>query len=145
MFTNTKLLTVWSGLLLLACTSGSADEPAYNFVQEGEASYYANSLAGGTTASGEPYRPDSLTAAHRHLPLGTTVLVVNPANQREVTLTVNDRGPHHDGRIIDLSRRAAEDLDIIDAGVAQVIVKASLDPAVADSLKMVVETSGGEE
>ena len=123
-----------SWLTMLVCASNQAGEPTYNFVQNGKASYYANSLKGGFTASGERYHPDSLTAAHKHLPMGTKVLVINPKNQREVIVTINDRGPHRQGRIIDLSRRAAEQLGIIRVGVAPVIIKATLPPAVADKL-----------
>lgn len=127
------VLSGW--LLALACASNVADEPAPNFVQKGKASYYANSLAGNFTASGERYHPDSLTAAHRHLPFGTRVQVTNPTNQQQVTVTINDRGPHHRGRIIDLSRAAAEQLGIIREGVAPVIVKATLPPGLADRLR----------
>lgn len=124
-----------SWLMVLACSSRVAEEPVYNFTQSGKASYYANSLAGNRTASGALYHPDSLTAAHRYLPFGTKVKVINPANQREVTVIVNDRGPYHPRRIIDLSRAAAQKIGIIQAGVATVTVKAKLPPSVADSLK----------
>lgn len=124
-----------SWLMVLACSSRMAEEPTYNFTQSGRASYYANSLTGNRTASGALYHPDSLTAAHRYLPFGTKVKVINPANQQEVTVTVNDRGPYHPSRIIDLSRAAAQKIGIIQAGVATVTVKAELPPSVADSLK----------
>lgn len=124
-----------SWLLILACSAGVTEEPAYNFTQNGKASYYANSLAGRPTASGALYHPDSLTAAHRHLPFGTKVQVINPATQREVTVTINDRGPYHPHRIIDLSRAAAQQIGIIQAGVAPVMVKATLPTEVVDSLK----------
>ena len=130
---------------MLACVSGAADEPAYTFVQHGKASFYANSLAGGVTASGERYHPDSLTAAHQHLPLGTRVVVINPANQQEVMVTINDRGPHRRGRIIDLSRRAAGQLGIMKAGVAPVIVKAALPQSVADSLSRMIKYDEGDQ
>jgi len=128
-------LFLGSWLMVLACASWVADEPNYNFTQSGQASYYANSLAGNRTASGAIYYPDSLTAAHRYLPFGTRVQVINPANQRQVTVTINDRGPYHPQRIIDLSRSAAKQLGIIRAGVATVTVKAELPPSVADKLK----------
>ena len=136
-----KLSVLFLGgwLMVLACSSRVAEEPAYNFTQSGQASYYANSLIGNRTASGAFYHPDSLTAAHRYLPFGTKVQVVNPANQREVTVTINDRGPYHPRRIIDLSRSAAEQLGIVRAGVATVTVKAVLPSSVADSLKQIIE------
>ena len=131
-----KILFIVIGFwfMVMACASEVADEPTHNFVQIGKASYYANSLKGGFTASGEPYHPDSLTAAHKHLPMGTRVLVVNPENDKEVIVTINDRGPHRSGRIIDLSRRAAEELGIIRVGVASVVIKATVDPALAEKL-----------
>ncbi|WKN41552.1 septal ring lytic transglycosylase RlpA family protein [Tunicatimonas pelagia] len=130
------LLGIW--LLMLACSSQVAEKPAYNFTQRGKASYYANSLAGNRTASGEVYHPDSLTAAHRHLPFGTKVQVINPATKQEVTVTINDRGPYHASRIIDLSRAAAQQIGIIQAGVAPVTVKAILSTEVADSLRTIM-------
>ncbi len=125
-------------LLIMACSLRTAEEPAYNFAQSGQASYYANSLAGKPTASGILYQPDSLTAAHRHLPFGTVVQVVNPATQQEVIVTINDRGPYHPHRIIDLSRAAAQQIGIIRVGVAPVTVKAILPTVVADSLQQVI-------
>jgi len=86
-----------------------------------EASYYADSLAGNSTASGEPYDPKKLTAAHRTLPFGTRLRVTREGHG-EVLVTVNDRGPFIDGRIIDLSRAAAEKIDMITAGIADVCI-----------------------
>lgn len=74
--------------------------------QEGEASRYADHFAGDATASGEPYDPNALTAAHRSLPLGTVVTVTNTATGQSVRVRINDRGPYVSGRIIDLSRAA---------------------------------------
>lgn len=85
------------------------------------ASYYADSLAGNQTASGEPYVPSKLTAAHRTLSFGTKVRVVREG-RGEVTVTINDRGPFIDGRIIDLSRAAAEEVDLITDGVGDVCI-----------------------
>ncbi len=92
--------------------------PAAPF-QAGEASYYHDSLAGNATASGSPYDPTKLTAAHRNLPFGTVVDVVRK-DGRWVRVTINDRGPYHGGRVIDLSRRAAERLGLTKRGVAPV-------------------------
>lgn len=91
--------------------------------QEGGASYYGDSLHGNPTASGHPYDKEGCTAAHRQLPFGTWVRVVNLENNRSVLVKVTDRGPFVKGRIIDLSRRAAEDLGIIDKGVAGVRIE----------------------
>jgi rare lipoprotein A len=90
----------------------------------GEASYYADSLAGNPTASGEPYRPHLHSAAHRKLPFGTVVRVVRKDTGATTYAVVNDRGPFGGrGRIIDLSRAAAKDLDMIRAGVVRVRVE----------------------
>jgi rare lipoprotein A len=92
-------------------------------VLTGTASYYASSLAGRRTASGERYDPRALVAAHRHLPFGTVLRVTNPANERSVEVRVIDRGPFTRGRVIDLSRRAAEELGMIRRGHAAVRIE----------------------
>lgn len=75
------------------------------------------------TASGERLHKDSLTCAHRTYPFGTLLKVYNPANGKSVIVRVTDRGPYVRGRIIDLSWRAAKELDIISKGVAMVTVQ----------------------
>jgi rare lipoprotein A len=102
--------------------AGRADEPA--FVQRGEASHYADSLRGRRTASGERFRQDGKTAASRVLPLVTRVVVTNEETGRSVEVRINDRGPHVDGRIIDLSKSAAREIGLIDDGVAPVRIEA---------------------
>ena len=94
-------------------------------VLHGKATFYSRSLEGGPTASGERYRGNRMTAAHRSLPLGTWVRVTNLANDRSVVVRINDRGPYgrDRSRIIDLSRAAAEKLHMINAGVARVKVE----------------------
>lgn len=87
--------------------------------ETGRASFYANSLAGRKTASGERYDPKKPTAAHRSLPFGT-VVEVRATNGRRVVVKINDRGPFVRGRVIDLSRSAAEQLGMIRAGVIEV-------------------------
>jgi rare lipoprotein A len=90
-------------------------------VLEGKATYYSDALAGRPTASGEAYDPSALTAAHRSLPFGTVVRVVRQDSGRTVVVRINDRGPFgNERRIIDLSRTAAEALDMIRAGVVDV-------------------------
>jgi rare lipoprotein A len=87
------------------------------------ASWYGEWHQGRPTASGEAYDMEALTAAHRSLPLGTCVEVVHLANGRRVHVRVNDRGPYIDGRTIDLSHRAAQELEMVDAGLAQVRIR----------------------
>jgi len=88
--------------------------------QHGVASSYSHRFTGRPTASGEPYDPAALTAAHRTLPLGTRLKVSNPANDRSVVVTVNDRGPHTKGRTLDLSHAAARELGITRPGVTRI-------------------------
>lgn len=91
---------------------------------EGRASYYADSLAGRSTASGEPYDPAARTAASRSLPFGTVLRVIRPDTGASVIVRVNDRGPFGDRRrVLDLSRAAAEALDMIRRGVSEVRVE----------------------
>lgn len=93
-------------------------------VHQGKAVYYGDSLAGNHTANGEIYDPRKLTAASRSLPFGTMVRVVRLDTGREVVVRINDRGPFgNERRIIDLSRAAAEQLDMIRAGVVDVRVE----------------------
>lgn len=86
----------------------------------GLASWYGRQHQGRRTASGEAYDMNKLTAAHRTFPFGTRLRVTNIENGRSVVVRVNDRGPHVDGRILDLSHQAATTLGMIDAGVARV-------------------------
>lgn len=86
----------------------------------GKASYYGADFNGRRTASGEIFNMNNLTAAHRSLPFGTIVKVVNLKNGASAKVTINDRGPFVADRIIDLSQAAAEELDMIGDGVVDV-------------------------
>ena len=88
--------------------------------RHGLASYYSKHLAGHKTSSGEPYDPKAMTAAHRILPMGTRLKVVNPKNDKSVVVTVNDRGPVPKNRMIDLSNAAAKELGMTKSGVTKV-------------------------
>lgn len=90
--------------------------------QEGYASYYSDYFHGKTTANGETFNQQALTAAHKTLPFGTRVQVVRTDTGQTVDVVINDRGPFVDGRIIDLSKRAARQIDMLDNGVAPVII-----------------------
>jgi len=92
------------------------------FRQEGVASWYGYEFDGRPTASGEIYNSSLFTAAHPTLPFGTTLLVTNRQNNRQVAVKVNDRGPFVGGRVIDLSRAAAEQLDMLITGTAPVTI-----------------------
>jgi rare lipoprotein A len=92
--------------------------------QEGDASYYAEKYQGQKTASGERFNQDELTAASRMFPLGARATVVDRLNGRSVEVTINDRGPNVEGRVLDLSRRAAEQLGMTAEGVVPVHIEA---------------------
>ncbi len=85
-------------------------------------SYQGSDTAGQPTSSGEPYNPNDLTAASRTLPIGSTVKVTNPETGGSVKVRINDRGPFVRGQSLDLSKRAAEKIGIVDKGVARVKV-----------------------
>lgn len=96
--------------------------------QSGIASYYADKYHGRKTASGETFDQNKMTAAHRTLPFGTKVRVTNVVSGKSVTVRVNDRGPFVKGRVIDLSRAAAQKLGIVRAGLAEVKVQVTQAP-----------------
>ncbi len=111
--------------LLAGCASHDIDPRGYD--ETGTASFYGSRHHGKRTASGEPFDQHALTAAHRSLPFGTRVQVTNLKNQRSVVVRINDRGPHTRGRLIDLSRAAAQRLDMIRSGTARVRVQSLSD------------------
>jgi len=107
-----KLFLVFNFLIAVLCS--------YAQVQTGKASFYADKFEGTATASGEKYRHNKLTGAHKTLPFGTKVRLTNVANNQTVEVTINDRGPYVDGRIIDVSKAAAEQLGFVNQGLAEV-------------------------
>lgn len=115
--THIKLLVNAICCIFLLCSCSSY------ITKTGKASYYSDNLAGRKTANGEKYKPTELTAAHKKLPFGTKVKVTNLQNGKTITVRINDRGPYVSGRIIDLSKAAAKELDMLKAGVAKVKIK----------------------
>ncbi|MDR3020742.1 MAG: septal ring lytic transglycosylase RlpA family protein [Treponema sp.] len=113
-----------------AQSSFQAEAGADVFRQEGIASWYGREFDGRPTASGEIFDSSQLTAAHPSLPFGTILVVTNRHNNKKVTVRINDRGPFVAARIIDVSRAAAEQLDMIVTGTAPVMVE-SIDRIVA--------------
>lgn len=111
--------------LLAGCASHDIDPRGYD--ETGTASFYGSRHHGKRTASGEPFDQHGLTAAHRTLPFGTRVMVTNLKNDRSVVVRINDRGPHTRGRLIDVSRAAAQQLDMIRSGTARVRVQSLSD------------------
>jgi rare lipoprotein A len=94
--------------------------PQIKRAEVGWASWYGEKFHGRRTASGEVYDMYQLTAAHKTLPLGTSVMVTHVNNGKSVEVTINDRGPFVKGRIIDLSYAAAQALEMVEEGVARV-------------------------
>lgn len=93
---------------------------AEDFQQKGKASWYGPRFHGRKTASGKRYDMYAMTAAHKRLPLGSKVKVTNLKNGKTVVVTINDRGPFHSKRIIDLSKAAARKIGLISQGVTNV-------------------------
>jgi len=106
--------------MLMCAMNIPAQSAPLTEVQEGEASYYANSLHGNKTASGEPYDKGALTAAHRSLPFGTKVKVTYLKTEKSVVVVINDRGPYAKNRIMDLSEAAAQEIGLIEDGHGKV-------------------------
>lgn len=118
----------------------------YDYVETGIASWYGPGFHGGKTACGESYDKNELTAAHRTLQMPSLVRVTNLGNGRSVVVRVNDRGPFSKGRVIDVSRRAAEALNMVGTGTAKVKVEllANESRILADAARQGVSTRGVE-
>lgn len=112
-------------LVLVGCSSTprSSGSVSSGHSESGMASYYGNEFQSRKTASGERFDQGKLTAAHRTLPFGTHVKVINKQNGRSVVVRVNDRGPFVKGRIIDLSRSAFKSIASTNAGVISVHIQ----------------------
>ena len=129
------LLCIPAMLVVAGCGTGSPRftsrerpepafrEPASPSQLSGVASYYADEFNGRKTASGEVYDMNDLTAAHRTLPFGSRVRVVNVDTGKSVIVRINDRGPFKDDRVIDLSLGAAKQLGLIALGTGRVILQ----------------------
>lgn len=115
-------ILVLGGLYYHYCTP-AFDWGKWYYNEDGIASYYGKGFYFQRTASGEWFLPGPFyTAAHKTLPLGTIVLVVNERNKRRVVVRINDRGPYVDGRIIDLTKAAAAEIGIYEPGTAPVTI-----------------------
>jgi len=116
-----KLFKILLCLLFLLILQPSFSQNSYQ--KTGLASYYADKFAGRRTSSGEIFSQKKMTCAHKTLPLGTKIKVTNLSNDKSVVLTVNDRGPFHDTRMLDVTRAAAKKLDFLDAGETEVSIE----------------------
>jgi rare lipoprotein A len=124
--------------MLAVCTKRKPQAPASSAsplktTEVGIASWYGHPYHGRYAANGEIYDMEKLTAAHRTLPFGTWVRVRNTVNGKTVEVRINDRGPFIDGRIIDLSRAAAEEIDLIRPGIVKVRLDVIARPASAEA------------
>lgn len=111
-------------LALPSCAPYHARHKPVKYSDTGIASWYGPGFAGRKTANGERFNPNALTAAHRKLPFGTSVKVTNLSNDKSIVVRINDRGPFIRGRIIDLSKRAAQKIGLTKTGTAKVKVVA---------------------
>lgn len=109
------VVAVWLAALLLMMLIVKVEQADAH-----KASYYAYEFGGRKTASGEIFNPKALTAAHKTLPFGTKVKVTNTKNGKSVVVRINDRGPYAKERSIDLSYAAAQAIDMVKTGVAEV-------------------------
>ena len=135
-----KARVIAAALALAACSGGherlrAAPMAAGDYEQTGLASWYGEELTGARTASGTPFDPSAITAAHRSLPLGSFVEVTALDSGRSILVLVNDRGPGRKDRLIDLSRGAAQQLGFGSRSVARVRVRA-VTPTLADAIAL---------
>jgi peptidoglycan lytic transglycosylase len=126
---NLTLMTIiiTTTFLLGACAkeqSYSTAKGKSHYRNKGEASWYGPGFAGRKTANGERFNPNKLTAAHRKLPFDTNVRVTHIENGKSVIVRINDRGPYAKGRLIDLSKAAAREIDMLGSGFARVEIVA---------------------
>ena len=121
-----KLRAAFAAIVIAcACISGAAmtSSDATAATYTGRASWYGSQFHGRKTASGERFNMNAMTAAHRTLPFGTRVRVTNKRNGRSVVVRINDRGPFSGGRILDVSKAAANRLGLIATGTAPVTLQ----------------------
>ena len=110
--------TLFSSFLLFLVATASCQA-----VEFGKASFYGGRWIGRKTANGEYYKAGDFTAAHKRLPFNTFVKVTNLANNKDVVVRINNRGPFVKGRVIDLSVKAAQAIDMVRAGVSRVKIE----------------------
>ncbi len=126
-----RLFLLLSIILFAGASNLSGQSPG---LQKGLATYYGDKFQGRKTASGELFCQTRFTAAHRHLPFNTWVKVTNLKNFRAVVVRINDRGPFRKGRIIDLSKRAAFEIGLLQDGNTRVQVEVVDHPQAEEQL-----------
>lgn len=118
---NLKFAIIICGIIIFILSSFMTEKDRY--LQIGKASYYANKFQGRQTSSGEIFKQNKYTAAHKTLPFGSIVKVVNMENDSIVYVKINDRLPKSSTRLIDLTLKAADELNFIRKGLAKVTVE----------------------
>jgi rare lipoprotein A len=117
------LIAVIVGAFLSSCATKTTTVMKPKHSAEGYASWYGPRFHGKKTANGERYNQNDMTAAHKKLPFGTKVRVINLNNNKSVIVRINDRGPYVRGRIIDVSKKAAMELAMLGSGTAPVRIE----------------------
>jgi len=107
---------------------------------KGKASFYAKSFEGKKTANGEVFSNELLTAAHRSFEFGTLVKVTNLSNYKSVIVRINDRGPYSKHRMIDLSKAAAKEIDLVRQGVGNVLIECIFSPPNESELEVLPDS-----
>ncbi|MBK7103768.1 MAG: septal ring lytic transglycosylase RlpA family protein [Ignavibacteriae bacterium] len=119
-----KFLIIIISLYIISCSSSKEFSEFRDvegiLIEDGIASWYGKEFHGKSTANGETYDKNDFTAAHRTLPFGSIVRVTNSENNKSVIVRINDRGPFAKNRIIDLSQKAAQKIEMISSGSAKV-------------------------
>lgn len=116
-----RILTI--AIFAIACSPDLFAQVSLGKTETGSASYYSTNLHGKRTSFGEIYKSNELSVAHRTYPYNTMLEVKNLDNNESVIVRVNDRGPFADNRLIDLSKKAAAQIGILEEGVGNVSVK----------------------
>lgn len=119
-FMKNLLITSLFILIAASCDLVGSNNEEGCLIQSGIASWYGEDYHGSQTANGEIYDMESMTAAHKRLPFNTVVGVKNLDNGENVIVRINNRGPYVEGRVIDLSRKAAREIGILTVGLADV-------------------------
>ena len=123
-----KILAIAVVLFLVSCSDSKTakhvkTQQVYGQTLQGVASWYGKPFHGRRMANGQRFDMNKLTAAHRHLPFGTRVEVTNLQNDQKIVVTITDRGPFIKNRILDVSRKAAQELGFIGTGTARIEMK----------------------
>ncbi|MBM5782104.1 MAG: septal ring lytic transglycosylase RlpA family protein [Pelagibacterales bacterium] len=113
----------YHAIITKAFNNSDYEQENYVFLESGTASWYGEAFQGRKTANGEIYDINKLTAAHPNLPLPSTIRVTNLDNNKTVIVKVNDRGPYHGKRVLDLSEKASIELGFKDKGTAQIKIE----------------------